>query len=125
MAKLSHQVKKTMPRIHKQNTDEFVEQNIINYIKIDPKNPTNIRVNLDDLAMYLIKQAGRRFSVTKFENMMKQEMEDKLTGRPFEANALKAWATYVNKLSKYLTVEMNNVEQERFKKLSERDRKKN
>jgi len=107
-----------MPR--KKSRDPYIEKEISRYITVDGPDLSNIRIDLDNMATYLIQKENRYFSVTKFERMLRQEMESKLLGRPFTEASMKALCSYVNQLSKYLTLDMSNVERKRFEEISKR-----
>ena len=111
-----------MPR-KKQNRDPVIEKKIAQYITVDGPELSNIRVDLDHLAIFLLKQKGIYFSVTKFERMLKQEMETKLLGRPFVEESMTNLCAYINNLSKYLTEAFENAEQNRIEEISKRRRK--
>jgi len=108
-----------MPR-KKVNKDPLTERAIAQYIRVDGDSLSNIRVDLDNLSVYLMKEEQRHFSVAKFERMMKQEMELKLLGRLFTESSMKAVCAYINKLSKYLTEDLQNAERKKFEEISKR-----
>jgi hypothetical protein len=101
-------------------TDVVLNKKIAHFITVDGSDLSNIRVDFDKLSLFLIKEVGRRFSVSKFEKMLKQEMEHKLLGRLFDEKSMNALTDYINQLTKYLTKEMHDVEQGRHKAVSER-----
>ena len=111
-----------MPRKNK-NNNLILEKAIAQFITVDGQDLSNIRVDLDNLAMYLLKQESRYFSVTKFERMLKQEMELKLLGRPFTEVSMTKLCLYINNLSKYLTEDFSNAERNRIEEISKRRRK--
>jgi len=111
-----------MPRKIK-NNDPSLEKVIAQYITVDGQDLSNIRVDLDSLSMYLLKKENRYFSVSKFERMLKQEMELKLLGRPFTETSMTSLCSYINELSKYLTEDFSNAERNRIEEISKRHRK--
>ena len=112
-----------MPRKIK-NNDSSLEKVIAQYITVDGEDLSNIRVDLDSLAMHLLKKENRYFSVSKFERMLKQEMESKLLGRPFTETSMRKLCSYINELSKYLTEDFSNAERNRIEEISKRHREK-
>ena len=99
-----------------------VEKIIAQYITVDGENLSNIRVDLDNLTLYLLSQDDIYFSGAKFGRMLKQEMEQKLLGKPFTEASMTALCTYINELSKYLTQDHYNAQYERTERISRRRR---
>ena len=91
------------------------------FVHLDGHNLTNIRIEVDRLAMFLIKDCGRQLSVTKFEKMIKQELEKKILGKVMTEKLMDAVCEYIDKLSIYLTREMLDVKQGRNPKISGSD----
>jgi hypothetical protein len=98
-------------------------QQLINkFIKLTD-NGDNLRIDFDNLAFFLLKDPKIKFSVHKFETLLKSEVEKKLLNRPFTENEQRALCDYIDQLAKYLTREMINVERGRFDKISNRPRR--
>ena len=110
-----------MPRKNK-NNNLPIEKVIAQYITVDGDDLSNIRVDLDNLTMYLLRQDGIYFSGAKLGRMLKQEMEQKLLGKPFTEASMTALCTYINELSKYLTQVHHNAQHERIERISRRRR---
>ena len=94
---------------------------IKDFIHLDGQDLTNIRIELDRLALFLIKDCGRQFSVSKLEKHLKGEMEKKLLGKVMNEKIMDAVCEYIDKLSIYLTKEMLDVKQGRNSKISGSD----
>ena len=129
MEKWFHLRSKIMPRKNKNNNfmwvnGDPVEKIIAQYITVDGENLSNIRVDLDNLTLYLLSQDDIYFSGAKFGRMLKQEMEQKLLGKPFTEASMTALCTYINELSKYLTQDHYNAQYERTERISRRRRNK-
>jgi hypothetical protein len=93
------------------------------FIKVDGPELSNIRVDLDNLSKFLISAKRGNFSVTKFERMLKQEMQEKLLGRPFTETSMKALCEYIDHLTSYLIIDMQNAQSNKLKEISKRRRK--
>ena len=87
------------------------------FIHLDGHDLTNIRIELDRLALFLIRDCGRQFSVSKMEKHLKGEMEKKLLGKVMNEKIMDSVCEYIDKLSIYLTKEMLDVKQGRNSKI--------
>lgn len=86
-------------------------------------NGTNLKIDFDKLAFFLLENPKIKFSVHRFESLLKSEVEKKILNRDFGEPQLAALCDYIDNLSKYLTSEMINVERGRFDKISNRPRR--
>ena len=101
--------------------DPVIINKIKHFVHLDGHDLSNIRIELDRLALYLIKECNRHFSVSKFEKHLKNEMEKKLLGKVMNEKLMDALCIYIDKLSIYLSKEMADVKQGRNSKISEGD----
>lgn len=98
------------------------QQIISKYIKLT-EGGTNLRIDFDNLAFFLLKDPKVKFSVHRFEGLLKSEVEKKILNKDFGEPQLKALCEYIDALAKYLTSEMIHVERGRFDKISNRPRR--
>ena len=89
-------------------------------LRVDPKDPTFLHVEVDKIGSYLMREEGLKFSMTKFEKLLENEINKKLVGKAITEKMFDLIAKYANELAIYLTYEMSNIEKGRIDKINDR-----
>jgi len=97
-------------------------QAILTCIAPDHRDPTVLRINIDRVGAYLMKEANLKFSMTRFDKDLEQEMR-KTVGYPITPELLHRIALYIDDLAIYLTSKQGKIEATRMDEVRSRRQK--
>ena len=84
------------------------------FITIDVKNPGKLRINFDQMCIYLLQVHNRKFSPMKLEKALTSQIDKHLIGREYTPDVFTALAIYVDK--KTLWLALKATEHEAYRK---------
>lgn len=90
------------------NQSQRIQKNLKTFIRVDTKDPTQLRINFDGLCKYLIDQENRRFSPKDFEKTLVQQLK-KVEGHEISPGIFSAIAKYIDE--KTIWFQNNNIKE--------------
>jgi hypothetical protein len=79
-------------------------EGIKQFISIDRKDPTKLRINFDEMCIYLVQVHKRKFSPMRLERALNNQIEKHLIGRTITPEVFTGIALYIDKKTKWLAL---------------------
>jgi len=94
-----------------------IQKNLKTFIRVDTKDPTQLRLNFDGLCKYLIDQESRKFSPKDFEKALVKQLK-KVEGHEISPDVFNAIAKYIDEKTLWLQNRQIKEKQLRLEEMS-------